>query len=68
MIHINNFVDKIKALDLQNSKQFTMTMREAKDLHSDITKLLLTLQVLHEKKETNATNEEVQVELRGNTW
>ena len=68
MIHINNFVDKIKALELQNSKQFSMTLREAKDLHSDITKLLLALQVLQERKSTVPDNEVIQVELRGDTW
>ena len=68
MIHINNFVDKIKALDSQNSKQFSMSMREAKDLHADITKLLLALQILQENKAKNSSNEVVQVELQGDTW
>jgi hypothetical protein len=68
MIHINNFVDKIKALESQNSKQFSMTLREAKDLHADITKLLLALQVLQEKKSSSPNNEVIQVELRGDTW
>jgi len=68
MIHINNFVDKIKALESQNSKQFSMTLREAKDLHADITKLLLALQVLQDKKSNVSTNEVIQVELRGDTW
>jgi len=68
MIHINNFVDKIKALESQNSKQFSMTMREAKDLHADITKLLLALQVLQNNTTTAKNNEIIQVELRGDTW
>jgi hypothetical protein len=68
MIHINNFVDKIKALETQNSKQFMMSMREAKDLHADITKLLLALQVLQDKKSTVSTDEVIQVELRGDRW
>jgi len=68
MIHINNFIDKIKALETQNSKQFAMSMREAKDLHADITKLLLALQVLQESKAKGVGNEVIQVELRGDTW
>ena len=68
MIHINNFVDKIKALESQNSKQFSMTIREAKDLHADITKLLLALQVLQDNKPSAKSNEVIQVELRGDTW
>jgi uncharacterized protein YbjQ (UPF0145 family) len=68
MIHINNIVDKIKALESQNSKQFSMTMREAKDLHADITKLLLALQVLQNNTTAAKANEVIQVELRGDTW
>jgi len=43
-------------------------MREAKDLHADITKLLLALQVLQESKAKGVGNEVIQVELRGDTW
>lgn len=44
-----------------------MTMREAKDLHADITKLLLALQVLQEKKSSN-NDEVIQVQLQGDRW
>jgi|SaaInlV_150m_DNA_3_1039698.scaffolds.fasta_scaffold02963_8 hypothetical protein len=43
MIHINRFVDKIKFFESNNSKDFIISMHEAKNLHADITKLLLTL-------------------------
>lgn len=43
MIHINRFVDKIKFFESNNSKDFIIPMHEAKNLHADITKLLLTL-------------------------
>jgi len=68
MIHINNFVDKIKALESQNSKQFLMTMREAKDLHGDITKLLIALQMLQETKQGKPDNEVIQVQIQGDRW
>ena len=42
-LHINRFVDSIKAHESRGQKDFTMTMRDAKDLHADITKLLMTL-------------------------
>ena len=63
MLHINRFIDKIKMLESKQAKDLTMSLREAKDLHGDITKLLLVLQEMQEaKKETN----EVQtVELTG---
>jgi len=57
-LHINRFIDKIKMLESKQAKDFSMSMRDAKDLHSDITKLLLAVQELQlKKKETN----EVQV-------
>ena len=42
-LHINRFVDSIKAHESRNQRDFTMTMRDAKDLHADITKLLLAV-------------------------
>lgn len=42
-LHINRFVDSIKAHESRGQKDFTMTMRDAKDLHADITKLLMIL-------------------------
>jgi hypothetical protein len=63
MHSINTFIDKIKFLETKNAKEFSMTMREAKDLHGDITKLLVVLQELTQNH--NKTQEPIQVELRG---
>jgi len=63
MIHITNFIDKIKFFESKNSKDFIMPLREAKNLHGDITKLLLVLQQLQTKEEQNTT-----VELKGEDW
>jgi hypothetical protein len=49
-LHINRFVDRVKAGDARNQRDFTMSMADAKDLHADITKLLLALQILNEQK------------------
>ena len=63
-LHINRFVDAVRAHESRNSRDFVMTMREAKDLHSDITKLLLTLETLH----TQPKSETITVELSGGTF
>jgi hypothetical protein len=47
MIHIQRFVEKLQGFDARGSKDFSMSMRDAKDLHADITKLLLALQTNH---------------------
>lgn len=44
MIHISKFIDRIKSFESRGIKDFTMPLQDAKDLHSDITKLLLQLQ------------------------
>jgi len=66
MIHINKFIDKIKFFESRNNKDFIMTLRDAKDLHADITKLLLALQILQEKQQKDSVITEV--ELRGEDW
>jgi hypothetical protein len=63
-LHINRFVDSIKAHESRGQRDFVMTMREAKDLHSDITKLLLTLETLH----TRPKQETITVELDGGSF
>lgn len=47
-LHINRFVDAIKAAEARGSKDLVMSLRDAKDLHSDITKLLLGLERMRE--------------------
>ena len=42
-LHINRFIDNIKAHESRNAKDFVCPMRDAKDLHADITKLLLAI-------------------------
>lgn len=45
-LHINRFVDSVKAHEARAQRDFIMSMRDAKDLHSDITKLLLAVTAL----------------------
>jgi hypothetical protein len=47
-LHINRFVDAIKAVEARGGRDLTMSLRDAKDLHSDITKLLLSLERMRE--------------------
>ena len=60
-LHINRFVDSIKAHESRGQRDFVMSMRDAKDLHGDITKLLLILEQLHEQSTRGADVVEVQV-------
>jgi hypothetical protein len=65
-LHINRFVDSIKAHEARGQRDFTMSMRDAKDLHSDITKLLLVVQNL--QQQLQQTNEIVKLEISGGSF
>jgi hypothetical protein len=47
-LHIHKFVDLVKATESRGQRDLHMSLRDAKDLHADITKLLLTLEQLRE--------------------
>ena len=61
MIHIQRFIERLQGFDARGSKDFSMSMRDAKDLHADITKLLLVLQ----NNQTNASDEVIEVQITG---
>jgi hypothetical protein len=68
-LHINRFIDRIKAADARQQRDLTMSMSDAKDLHADITKLLLALQNLREKSAgTASTDPTVTVQMDGGTF
>ena len=64
-LHINRFIDAVKAAESRNQKDFIMPMREAKDLHADITKLLLALELLRSQQ---AAPEVIQLEITGGSF
>jgi len=68
MLHINNFVDKIKFFESKNSKDFIMPMHEAKNLHADITKLLLAVHELQHQTPTTSNNNDSQSTVSGGSW
>jgi hypothetical protein len=66
-LHINRFIDSIKAHEARGQRDFSMTLRDAKDLHSDITKLLLKINELQDRL-TAADSVVVQVDLDGGSF
>ena len=63
-MHINRFVDSIKAAESRGQRELQISLRDAKDLHSDITKLLMTLEQLHNKSAPQK-DEVITIELTG---
>lgn len=62
-LHIHRFVDLIRAAESRQQSNIHMSMQSAKDLHADITKLLLNLQQLQEKLIDN--NQPIVVQVQG---
>jgi hypothetical protein len=68
-LHINRFVDRLKAADARNQRDFTMSIADARDLHADITKLLIGLQEYQERAVATASdNPTIDVQMDGGSF
>jgi hypothetical protein len=65
-LHINRFIDLIKAQESRGGRDVSMPLRDAKDLHADITKLLLALE--ETRRQLVAQNQPIEVELTGGSF
>ena len=65
-LHINRFVDSVKSAESRGQKDLVMPIREAKDLHADITKLLLALELT--RQQLADQNSVVKVEITGGSF
>ena len=59
-LHIARFIDKLKAAESRGARDIVMSLNEARDLHADITKLLLAVKPL--KQPTQEPVIEVQID------
>ena len=64
-LHINRFIDNIKAHESRNARDFRCAMRDAKDLHADITKLLLVVNDLQSRVQALQQESIITVEVAG---
>lgn len=68
-IHLQRFVDRVRGADARGTRDFTMSMTDAKDLHADITRLLLDLHMLKESIADKINNDRAEaVEITGGTF
>ena len=65
-LHIHQFVDSVRAHEARGQKDFMMPLRDAKDLHGDITKLLLALE--QSRREQAIQNEPIEIVLAGGSF
>jgi hypothetical protein len=64
-IHLTKFIDRVRGYEARGAKDFVMSMNEAKGLHSDITRLLISLQTLQEQATKINNTEAVKIEIGG---
>jgi hypothetical protein len=65
-MHLQKFVDRVRGHEAKGARELVMSMTEAKDLHADITRLLIVLQSLQEQNINKTPNAEViKVEITG---
>ena len=67
-IHLQKFVDRVRGFESRGTKDFIMSMAEAKDLHADITRLLIRLQELQEAATARASEEVITVQVTGGSF
>ena len=68
MIHINRFIDRIKTAEARQTRDVMMTLGEARDLHGDITRLLLIVEELRTAAQKTQVTEVTQVEIQGGSF
>ena len=45
-LHLQRFVDRVQAAEARGQRDLVLSINEAKDLHADLTRLLLNLESL----------------------
>lgn len=68
-IHLQRFVDRVRGFEARGAREFTMSLQDAKDLHADITRLLIDLQTFREEHAQKEQQQEViKVEVDGGAF
>jgi hypothetical protein len=69
-IHLSKFIERVQGQQARGARDFIMSLKDAQDLHADITRLLLELQALreHTVKNLQKDNEVITVNMNGGTF
>ena len=68
MIHIQRFVERLQGFEARGARDFSMPIKDAKDLHADVTRLLLDLHNLHQAATAVQQNNEITVDMQGGSF
>jgi hypothetical protein len=67
-VHVTKFVDRVRGHEARGSRDFVMSMTDAKDLHADITRLLVELHELRNQLAARQADETITVQLTGGAF
>ena len=67
-LHIHKFIDRLRGAEARGAKDYIMNLTEAKDLHADITRLLLDLETLRTSAAVAKKDEIITVEVGGGSF
>ena len=68
-VHLQKFVDRVRGHEARGARDFVMSITDAKDLHADITRLLIDLQTLRETTvKTPQADEVITVQMNGGSF
>ncbi len=67
-LHLNKFIDRVRGQDARGAKDFVMSMADAKDLHADVTRLLLEIHNLREQTSITAQEEVITIKMDGGSF
>ena len=68
-IHLSKFIERVQGQQARGARDFIMSMKDAQDLHADITRLLLELRALREQTVQTLQQEEViTVKMNGGSF
>jgi hypothetical protein len=67
-LHIQKFIDRIKGVESKGARDLVMSIADAKDLHTDITRLLLDFHDLREKVNKSQQEEAITVKMDGGSF
>ena len=67
-IHLTKFIDRVRGHESRGTRDFVMSMSDAKDLHADITRLLIELHDLREQTTKISQEQTVEVQIGGGSF
>lgn len=62
-LHINKFLDLVNSAEAKGQKDVYLSLRDAKNLHNDLTRLLLVMEDL--RNQATAASDVIRIDVNG---